>query len=516
MKCRYPDVFACALLNAQPMGFYAPAQIVRDARDHGVAVLPVDINLSDWDCTLEPPFSCDGPPSQSADEHPSPGRGGWRAERVTGGGFGPVNRSAGGAHDRRDASSRSTSAPADSTRHPSDAPFAGHSNTPRVPEPLASSSLPTLRARRDERTTPSPNPVAVPETDEGRHGAEAILIGPRSARPPSPALAGEGKARLHPRHAKMRDHILGDHALRLGFRQVKGLHQADMDRLVAQRGAGYDSVRDLWLRAAVPLPVLERLAEADAFRSIGLDRRDALWAVRGLNRAGDKDDLPLFAREAAPDREPDAALPPMPLGEHVVEDYRHLSLSLKAHPVSFVRSELAARRILPASALAQAGDGRRVSAAGLVLVRQRPGSANGTIFLTIEDETGVANVIVWPKIFEGARAQVIAARFLSVTGKLQHESGVTHIVAERFDDLTPMLTSLSSRGAEIQDLARADEVKQGQTFDAKTRGHGTELGLKLGFPLAADTRKPRGEPAAGPLKPDGNTRDILPKGRNFH
>ena len=167
-------------------------------------------------------------------------------------------------------------------------------------------------------------------------------------------------------------------------------------------------------------------------------------------------------------------------------------------------------------ALSSVGSGRRVTVAGLVLVRQRPGSASGTIFLIIEDETGVANVIVWPKVFESARAQVIGARFLAVTGRLQHESNVIHIVAERFDDLTPMLTALSSRGAEIQDLARADEVKQPQTFEAKRRVLGADLALKIGFPLAADTRTPKGEPASDPRRPDPNLREALPKGRNFH
>ena len=242
MKCRYPDVFACALLNAQPMGFYAPAQIVRDARDHGVPIHPVDINFSAWDHSLVPT------------------------------------------------------------------------------------------------------------------GSDS---------------AGAG-SRIHARHDAMRDDILGDHAIRLGLRQVKGLRQADMDRLVERRGRGYDSVRDIWLRAELSAAVLEDLAEADAFRSIGLDRRDALWAVRGLNRSGDKDDLPLFVA-ASEEREPDAALPPMPLGEHVVEDYRHLSLSLKAHPVSFVRDRLAKKRILRSEELAQVASGRRVTVAGLVLVRQRPG-----------------------------------------------------------------------------------------------------------------------------------------------
>ena len=178
-----------------------------------------------------------------------------------------------------------------------------------------------------------------------------------------------------------------------------------MRQLVERRGAGYDSVRDLWLRSGLETATLERLADADAFRSLGLDRREALWAVRGLDRVGDQDALPLFAlSRPARDAEPDAKLPPMPLGAHVVEDYRRLSLSLKAHPVAFMRARLDARGVKRSDALASLKSGERVAVAGLVLVRQRPGTAQGVIFMTLEDEAGVANLIVWPKAFERLRA----------------------------------------------------------------------------------------------------------------
>ncbi len=197
-------------------------------------------------------------------------------------------------------------------------------------------------------------------------------------------------------------------------------------------------MRDLWLRGGLSVGAIETLADADAFRSMGLDRREAMWAVRALNRVGDQDDLPLFAA-SRPEREaePDAKLPPMPLGAHVVEDYRRLSLSLKAHPVAFMRARLAARGILRSDALDKVRSGERVTVAGLVLVRQRPGTAKGVIFMTLEDETGVANIIVWPKAFERLRAIVIGARFVAVTGKLQNEAGVIHIIADRMEDLTP-------------------------------------------------------------------------------
>ena len=382
MKCRYPDVFACALMNAQPMGFYAPAQILRDACEHGVEAREVDINFSHWDNGLE---------------------------------------------------------------------------------------------RRES--------------------------------------AGQ---RLHPKHESQRAFIHAHHALRIGFRQIKGLREEDMERLVAKRGKGYDSVRDLWLRTGLSPAVLEHLAEADAFRSLGLERRDALWAVRGLNRAGDKDDLPLFRGADSLELEPDAQLPPMPLGEHVVEDYRHLSLSLKAHPVSFLRGELDRRRILRTADLARVStplSATRVASwrlplvtvAGLVLVRQRPGSAKGVVFMTIEDETGVANAIVWPKIFEAQRAIVIGARFVAIRGRVQNEAGVIHIVAEDCEDLTPMLSLLSLQGSAISGLARADEVKRPQTRE------------KTAHPPAA----PR---LIGPQKAEvvperqaaEEARRVMPRGRNFH
>jgi error-prone DNA polymerase len=308
MKCHYPDVFAAALLNSQPMGFYAAAQLVRDAQEHGVEVRPVDVNLSDWNCTLEP------------------------------------------------------------------APFiSGH---------------------------------------------------------------------VHPRHESQRGDIETTHALRLGLRQIAGFSEEWAKEIGAVRGAGFDSIRDLWLRTGLPPAALEKLAHADAFNSLGLNRRDALWAIKALRRAGDRDDLPLFARATMPQLEPDADLPPMLPGQQVVEDYRHLSLSLKAHPVSFLRGDLNARGILRHELLPAMPSGRRVTVAGLVLVRQRPGTGNA-IFMTLEDETAVANAILWPRTFEEYRPVIMGARLISITGMLQNEQGVIHIVAEHFEDLSPLLRTLS-------------------------------------------------------------------------
>src|SRR5271166_1505856 len=382
MKCRYPDVFAAAMLNSQPLGFYAPAQLVRDAREHGVEVREVDVNLSDWDSTLEAL-----PPLPLAGE-------GWGEGK----GAGPSS----GA-----------------SRH------------------------------------------LLPRAGEGQ--PSSVAFGDTFSRE-------REKGKIHPRHASMIDAIRTTHAVRLGLRQIIGVREEDMRRLAERRGQSYDSVRYLWLRSGLSSAVLERLADADAFRSLGLDRRQALWAVRGLDRVGDQDDLPLFSvSRPARETEPDAKLPPMPLGAHVVEDYRRLSLSLKAHPTSFMRSRLAARGMLRSDALAGVRSGERVTVAGLVLVRQRPGTAKGVIFMTLEDEAGVANVIVWPKAFERLRAIVLGARFVAVTGKLQNEQGVIHIIADRMDDLTPLLGMLSEAGETIATTARADEVRRPQLSMAQKR-----------------------------------------------
>jgi len=374
IKCRYPDVFAAALLNSQPMGFYAPAQIVRDAQEHGVTVRPVDVNLSDWDCSLE-------------------------------------------AY-------------------------------------------------------------------------------------PFPAEGGIETSRLHPRHVDMAHDIRSTHALRLGLRQVSGLSQAHALRIESVRGRGFDSVRDLWLRTGLPPTVLEKLALADAFRSLGLTRRDALWAVRALKRSGDKDDLPLFKRVKMPELEPDAHLPPMPPGEEVIEDYRHLHLSLKAHPVSFLRAELDHRGIVPHARLAALPSGVRVTVAGLVLVRQRPGDAKA-IFMTLEDETGIANAILWLRTFELYRPVVLGARLISVTGMVQNESGVIHVVAEHLTDLSALLRQLSADDPAIRTLSPGDAAKS--------------------QPPPMLPRHPRaGDALVTSLKekPDlfevASAAAVLPKGRNFH
>jgi DNA-directed DNA polymerase III (polc) len=330
LKCHYPDVFAAALLNSQPMGFYAPAQIIRDAQDHGVDIRPVDINLSDLEMVME------------------------------------------------------------------------HSNVSGVT--------------------------------------------------------------LSPRHAEMAEDIWGNMGVRLGFNMVGGLRADHANLIVARRGRGYDSVRDLWLRTGLSPKVLQVLAEADAFQSLGLSRRDAIWAVSGLIGTYGADTLPLFkAGEPGPaSRDDESGLPPMLPGEEVIHDYQALSLSLKGHPMSFLRAEMTRRRIVAADELRTLQPGRMVTVAGLVLVRQRPGTASGVIFATLEDETGVANVIVWPKTFEANRRTVLGARVMAVRGQLQREGLVIHVVAKEFIDLTPEMAKVAN-GAEIGDaaIARADEGNGG-------------------------------------------------------
>jgi error-prone DNA polymerase len=304
----------------------------------------------------------------------------------------------------------------------------------------------------------------------------------------------------------MKNDIRTTHALRLGFRQIGGFSESWAKTIESVRGRGFDSVRDLWLRTRLPPAALQKLAQADAFRSLGLDRRDALWAVKVLRRSGDKDDLPLFAHAAMAELEPDADLPPMPPGEQVIEDYRHLRLSLKAHPLSFLRAELDARGILRHEQLAATPAGRRVTVAGLVLVRQRPGTAAGVIFMTLEDETGIANTIVWPQIFEIFRPVVLGARLVRVTGKLQNEFGVIHVVADRLEDLTPLLKRLAEETGSVESLARCDEVKRPIPE--------WRIPLRSQNALAALLKE---EPAlADDLAPAAKVRAVLPKGRNFH
>ncbi|MBB3892514.1 error-prone DNA polymerase [Phenylobacterium haematophilum] len=292
VKWRWPDAFLASLLNSQPMGFYQPAQLVRDAREHDVEVRGPDVLASDWDCTLEP-----------------------------------------------------------ATR--------------------------------------------------------------------------EGRLR----------------AVRLGLRQIKGFCEDEADRLVAAREAGVRSVEGFAVRAGLSRRSLELLAEADAFAGLGLSRRQALWTVKGLaDETSSLKTAPLLAAMGV--KEHQVELPLMSLSHEVEEDYRTTSLSLRAHPISFFRESLNSLGAIRAADLKTVRDRKLVSVGGLVLVRQRPGTAKGVTFLTLEDETGVANIVVWQDAFAANRRLVMTASFMVVHGQIQSESNVIHVVARRFTDLSHRLAEL--------------------------------------------------------------------------
>ena len=258
-------------------------------------------------------------------------------------------------------------------------------------------------------------------------------------------------------------------------------------------------MRDVWLRSGLDVDEIEKLAQADAFRSIGLDRRAALWQVRALDRKSAAETMPLFDRPGMRlrDNEPATKLPIMPAGEHVIHDYRSLGLSLKAHPVSFLRGRLEALGITPNELLSRVPDKRRVSVAGLVLVRQRPGKGNA-IFLTLEDDKGIANIIVWQRDFGRLLPVIMSSKFVRVTGKLQSESNVVHIVAETIEDLTPWLSAL------------LEEVSV-PTGEAASSARETEGRRKLAPFVRRNA--PVAHPDADTLARKAGS--VMPKGRNF-
>ena len=257
------------------------------------------------------------------------------------------------------------------------------------------------------------------------------------------------------------------HAVRLGLRLARGLANKDGAAIVTARAdTPFASVDDLWRRAGVPVAALERLADADAFQpALGLARREAVWAIRALR----DEPLPLFAaaaaRAAAPIAEvtePAVALRPMTAGREVVEDYSSVGLTLRRHPVAFLRSDLAAQGVVCCADAMGARDGRWLRTAGLVLVRQRPGSASGVIFVTIEDETAVANLVIWPKVFEKQRRIVLGAGMLAVKGRVQREGEVVHVIAHELTDLSALLRSVGDRDAPfVVPHGRGDQVTHG-------------------------------------------------------
>jgi error-prone DNA polymerase len=247
------------------------------------------------------------------------------------------------------------------------------------------------------------------------------------------------------------DHTLemgrnGAPALRLGFRQIEGFREDWADMLVAARGNGYADMDALARRASLPKRALILLAEADGFQSRGQDRREALWAVR---RLPDADRLPLFAAQSVEELEPEdwAPLPAMPLVEHVLTDYQMLRLSLRAHLMQFLRDTFRAEGVASAAEIGAMRDGMRAACAGVVLTRQMPGGG-GVVFLTLSDETSVTNVVVWPKLVDKFRREIMGARLLLVEGRVQRSpENVVHLVAERIFDRTDALNGLSQDNA---------------------------------------------------------------------
>ena len=300
----------------------------------------------------------------------------------------------------------------------------------------------------------------------------------------------------------LEEKVEGRCALRLGFRQVKGLNEEDMERVCKGRANPYTRVHHL-LEAGVPLSALERLADGDAFRSMGLDRRQALWEIAALA------DTPagLFAGQPSENEfEEPVILPKMRRGEHVIQDYTYLSLSLKAHPVSFVRHELYQQRVLTTAELEKWPDGTWVRVAGLVLVRQRPSTATGVCFITIEDETGTANLVIFEKLFQQYRSQIVRARLLMAEGKLQREGKVIHVSIRRCYDQSGLLQKLGVTEDEKEE-SRRELVESG-----KLKVESGKLKVESG-----KLRIESGSRAVGAVKVDSGVQmEIFPKGRNFH
>jgi error-prone DNA polymerase len=415
LKHYHPDAFCCGLLNSQPMGFYAPAQIVGDARKNGVEVREVDVSFSFAQNTLEEKVGehcavrlgfrqIDGFSWKDADE-----------ERLK----------------RQQASFRGVAA--------------------------------TL-SFRDGALAPDPESR---DSLVRNCAPEFALCAPRN---------DDHEEIPTPRNDN--DAPLDDWAARI---------------VAARKRGPFTSLEDFARDTALPKRALILLADADAFRSLGLDRREALWAVRRL-----PDDVPLPLFEAATAREqPDEnaqPLPPMPLPEQVVADYQTIRLSLKGHPMQFLRPMFAKERVIPCRDISHRNDKLSVRCAGVVLVRQRPGSAKGVVFMTLEDETGIANIVVWPKVMEKYRKEVMGARLILVEGYIQSSpEEVTHLVAQRMVDRSHDLIGLAN------DALRKEAVPAGPA---------------LIEPLNDDRRDHPDSPAQK-IRHPRNVR-VLPRSRDFH
>jgi error-prone DNA polymerase len=406
LKHFHPDAFCCGLLNSQPMGFYAPAQIVGDARKNGVEVREIDVSFSHAQNTLEE-------------------KGGeYCAVRL---GFRQID---GFKWDDPD-----------------------EEKLKYIQSSFRGGGIPSVSSFRDAPL--GAGPESIPLHEGGSMDSGLSLREPRN------------------------DSESDDWA----------------DRIIAARERRpFTSLEDFARDTALPKRALILLADADAFRSIGLDRRAALWAVRRL-----PDDLPLPLFETAAAREqPDEQakpLPSMPLSEHVVADYQTIRLSLKGHPMEFLREKFEREGVIACSSVSDARDRQHVRCAGVVLVRQRPGSAKGVVFMTLEDESGIANIVVWPKVMERFRKEVMGSRLILVEGTIQSSpEKVVHLVAERLFDRSRDLVALAD--------------------DSPGRKQAVPAGPALIEPLNDDPRDHPDHPAQK-IRHPRNVR-ILPPSRDFH
>jgi error-prone DNA polymerase len=430
LKHYHPDAFCCGLLNSQPMGFYAPAQIVGDARINGVEVREIDVSFSFAQNTLEE------------------GSGKYCAVRL---GFRQID---------------------------------GFRWNDPDEERLKQIQLSFRNANHEGTALP------LQLAGEGWGGGASASQTVRVERAPT-RIASNDAIRPPPQAGEVREEDWAD-------------------RIIAARARRpFTSLEDFARDTALPKRALILLADADAFRSIGLDRRAALWAVRRL-----PDDVPLPLFEVATAREqPDEnakPLPEMPLPEQVVADYQTMRLSLKGHPMEFLRAMFTKERVVACNEISHRNDRRRVRCAGVVLVRQRPGSAKGVVFMTLEDETGIANIVVWPKVMEQYRKEVMGARLILVEGYIQSSpEHVTHLVAQRMYDRSGDLIALADDA-----VVRKHAVPAGPALiEPLNDGSLNEGVVNDGF--LNDDRRDHPDAPAQKIRHPRNVR-ILPPSRDFH
>jgi error-prone DNA polymerase len=465
LKCRYPDVFAAALLNAQPMGFYAPAQIVRDLREHGVEVRPVDINHSDWDATLEP----GSPPSDRVHDLHREMTGDMRTTHALRLGFRKIKGLSEDAA-RLIVARRNQMAPYTSVRDL----WLRTGLSPRLIERLADAdAFGSLGLTRRQTLWAAKALGRVGDRDDdlplfrAGHTPEHEFHESTATPFPTPPPTQVGPARLAHDNAEP-----GQARVPWG-REPAAASGEDVDYSQSSHiNTAAQNADSQTQSAAVPLAFPPPLEPRPAGVRANLILPEAGKPAAGWGRDREGGTQQVSETITPSSREPHVSLPPTGLGEEVINDYRFLELTLRPHPASFLRADLVRRGIICNAELRAKPSGTRVTVSGLVTIRQQPGSAHGVIFMTIEDETAVANIIVWPKTFERFRPIVLGARYVAVTGELQQESGVIHVVAAKLEDLTTLLARLTEDAPPIESLARADAVKRphDENIDSRARG----------------------------------------------